>query len=895
MRERIIRSTAVMHFSISSLRVRLMMLVGLALLPVVGLALYTAAGQRRLATHRIHQETLRLARLCAENEERLFDGAHQLLVTLSQVPSVWQLDAASCNALFAKVREQYPIYANLGLLDARGNIVSSALPSGAADNFAHRSYFQRAMESGGFAIGDYQIGQITGKATINVALPLLDPTGRPYAVLFAALELTWLSQMAALADMPPGSSLSLVDQSGTVVARVPDPENWVGKPSGVLNAGRAILQTDKRDGTVTARGADGVEKIYAFAHVGGASAQRPYIVAGIPTATAFREARETLIRQLTALGFIMALALVGAWIASDALILRRAQSIVAATRRLEAGDLSARTGLGSGASELNELARAFDEMAAALEARIAERDRIDAALRKSEAMFRSLFEASPDAVIVQTLEGEVLDVNPMACQLYSASRESLIGRNTSELIPAEELPRLRDTLTHWKEGDMISFEATAAGNGGRLVPVSMLASRIDFKGRDAILVHLRDITERRRVENERKRAQADLERRVEERTRQLAEANAALRETTERFELVMRGTNDGIWDWDLRSNSVYFSPRWKTMLGYDSSEIADDFNEWQKRIHPDDRARAERTIRDYIEGKTAAYSLQHRLLAKDGSWRWILSRGIALRDAEGRPYRIAGSHFDLTERIEAQERLEKLAEDLRRSNEELEQFAYIASHDLQEPLRMVASYTQLLERRYKDKLDAAAQEFIGFAVDGARRMQQFINDLLDYSRVGTRGRPFKPVHLDEALNQALANLQVAITDRKAVITRDPLPVANGDLGQLVRVFQNLIGNALKFCRNHPPAIHLGATRLGDAWEISVRDNGIGIAPEHFERIFVIFQRLHTRQEFGGTGIGLAVCKKIVERHGGSIRVESEVGHGTTFYFTIPAAGGPPAG
>lgn len=245
-------------------------------------------------------------------------------------------------------------------------------------------------------------------------------------------------------------------------------------------------------------------------------------------------------------------------------------------------------------------------------------------------------------------------------------------------------------------------------------------------------------------------------------------------------------------------------------------------------------------------------------------------------------------YSDATEIWRAEQALKARTEELTRSNSELEQFAYVASHDLQEPLRMVASYTQLLARRYKGRLDADADDFIAFAVDGATRMQALINDLLRLSRVGTRGRPFAATDSSAALDSALANLEVAIGESGTCIRRDPLPVVCADQTQLIQVFQNLIGNALKFQRRDvKPEIHVGARRIEGAWEFFVGDNGIGIAPEYFDRIFVIFQRLHGKAEYPGNGIGLSLCKKIVERHGGRVSVESVANEGATFLFTIP--------
>ena len=253
------------------------------------------------------------------------------------------------------------------------------------------------------------------------------------------------------------------------------------------------------------------------------------------------------------------------------------------------------------------------------------------------------------------------------------------------------------------------------------------------------------------------------------------------------------------------------------------------------------------------------------------------------------------TYLDITDRKRAESeladqavKLQHALVELQRSNAELEQFAYVASHDLQEPLRMVASYCQLIQRRYAAKLDKDANEFINFAVEGAKRMQSLINDLLVYSRVGTKGKPMVATDLEQVLADALANLVIAVEESGAEITHDPLPQVNGDGVQLLQLLQNLIGNALKFRGDEPVRIHIGAERQDDRWLISVRDNGIGIEPQYAERIFLIFQRLHTRAEYPGTGIGLSICKKIVERHGGKIWVEPAPTPGSVFKFTLPA-------
>jgi len=245
-------------------------------------------------------------------------------------------------------------------------------------------------------------------------------------------------------------------------------------------------------------------------------------------------------------------------------------------------------------------------------------------------------------------------------------------------------------------------------------------------------------------------------------------------------------------------------------------------------------------------------------------------------------------HQEIDVRRRAEESLRDYSAELARSNTDLQQFAYVASHDLQEPLRAVSSFSQLLARRYQGKLDSDADDFITFIVEGATRMQTLINDLLAFSRIGTRGKPFALVECENVLQAAKENLDVAIAESGATITHDPLPALVADATQLTQLFQNLLGNAIKFRRpGEAPRIHVSSKRQDGGWRLSVQDNGLGIDPQYFDRIFIIFQRLHGRDKYAGTGIGLAICKKIVERHGGRIWVESERGEGSTFYFVIP--------
>jgi signal transduction histidine kinase len=263
--------------------------------------------------------------------------------------------------------------------------------------------------------------------------------------------------------------------------------------------------------------------------------------------------------------------------------------------------------------------------------------------------------------------------------------------------------------------------------------------------------------------------------------------------------------------------------------------------------------------------------------------RWLLQVTVAIGGQIGQLMARRNAEDDVRA---AHDQLEMKARELARSNEELQQFAYVASHDLQEPLRMVSSYTQLLGRRYGDKLDGDAREFMEFIVDGAARMKQLIEDLLAFSRVGTRGHGFEEVASEDALAKALVNLRVAAQASAAIVTHGDMPVVVADGGQLVQIFQNLVGNAIKFHGDAPPRIHVAGEEREQVWVFTVKDNGIGLDTQYSDRIFMMFQRLHNKTEYPGTGIGLAICKKIVDRHGGRIWVESQPGQGCTFGFTL---------
>lgn len=385
---------------------------------------------------------------------------------------------------------------------------------------------------------------------------------------------------------------------------------------------------------------------------------------------------------------------------------------------------------------------------------------------------------------------------------------------------------------------------------------------------------------------------------------QIRSIRRALNQRDELFRLITEKAADMIAVVDTKGRRVYNSPSYERMLGYSPEKLGE--TSAFEQIHPDDREKVKEAAAQAISdgvGQRIEYRMRHR----DGSWRYLESTASTIPSDDGTVDKLVIVNRDITDRKRAEEALEEqkkhleelvgertaeLAnklQELARSNRDLEQFAYVASHDLQEPLRMIASYTQLLAKRYRGKLDSDADEFIGFAVDGATRMQQLIEDLLAYARLTTRGNALTWTESGSSCDAAVKNLQGAVKQTSAVVRVGSLPRVLADPSQMTMLFQNLIGNAIKYHNHRTPEIEIEARLQGKEWLFSVRDNGIGIESQYSERIFLMFQRLHSREDYAGTGIGLAACKKIVERHGGRIWVESQPGEGSTFLFTIPEA------
>jgi len=497
-------------------------------------------------------------------------------------------------------------------------------------------------------------------------------------------------------------------------------------------------------------------------------------------------------------------------------------------------------------------------------------------LKAEQKRLQTILDNLPNLLGVMTPDGILTYANRLALELANLKIEDVINKPFPETYWWAYDPmiqtRLRSAIEQAKRGEIVRYDVDVRVSDEQRVTIDFMISPIYEDGEIVALVPAGvDITARKAVEQERMNLLLSL---ADERTR--------LKSIFENIP----GIVTEMWIEDKKVTSRFTSDYAEKLLGYPMSQWETEADLWQQIMHPDDFERATKDV-------LAAYDRGYGII----DYR-VYDSNKQLHDLEGHMKVIKGSdkrevlltiNMDVTERKNATRELSRYAQELKRSNEELQQFAYVASHDLQEPLRMVTSYMQLLQQRYKEQLDTDAQEFINFAVDGATRMKSLIQDLLIYSRVETAAREFAVINMSDLMQTIKLHLRFLLEESGAELTYDELPKIRADEQQISQLFQNLISNAIKFRAKAAPHVHIGVKRDGLFWQFCVQDNGIGIDPQYYQRIFIIFQRLHNRTKYPGTGIGLAICKKVVERHGGTIWVESKPGGGTTFYFTLPAA------
>jgi PAS domain S-box-containing protein len=505
-----------------------------------------------------------------------------------------------------------------------------------------------------------------------------------------------------------------------------------------------------------------------------------------------------------------------------------------------------------------------------------------------EDALRAVLESVPDAVIAANSRGTILLVNRQTEDLFGYPRAELLGRPVEMLMPE----RFRAAHIRQRDGYFADPRIRPMGanldlwgrrRDGSEFPFEISLSPLRTPAGLFVTTTVRDISLRRQAEGQLRHAEA--------RYRTLVEEIPAVT-----FMAALDDTASAI-------NELYVSPQIESLLGFTQKEWLEDPVLWYRQLHPEDR---DRWHVEFARTCSTAepFDAVYRFVARDSRVVWVHGHAKVVRDKNGNPLFLQGVAFDITERKRAEEALSQLnqtlerrvtealaeadarAEELSRSNEALDRFAYIASHDLREPLRTMMRYMQLLERQHGEALEPTAREYIGKTITGARQMNQLISDLHTHARIGRQGE-FGSVDVGAVVTEACGNLRAALEENQAVVTAEELPTIRGVRSEIVLLFQNLLENAVKFRRDAPPTVHISARRQDNQWLFWLRDNGIGIEPQYLERIFGIGERLHGRR-FPGTGFGLANCRKIVQHHGGLIWAQSHPGEGSTFFFQLPA-------
>jgi PAS domain S-box-containing protein len=493
---------------------------------------------------------------------------------------------------------------------------------------------------------------------------------------------------------------------------------------------------------------------------------------------------------------------------------------------------------------------------------ISGRKQAEDALHRNEEQLRLITDSLPVLISYVDTDERYQFINKTYEAWFTVSREKAPGIHIRDLLGEQVYTRIKPHITAALQGRQVSFETQLTYDRVGLRTVNATYTPHIEKGTvKGFYVLVLDITEEKKVQQ-----------------------RLALSE--ERFRLVSKATNDVIWDWDLVNNSIWWNEGLRVLFGYKPEEVEPGPESWFNRIHPDDMQRIVADVGRVIDTGGEQWSDEYRFRKADGSYAFVLDRGYILHDTQGKSVRMIGSMVDITYMKEAQEALEQQAQELKQSNADLEQFAYISSHDLQEPLNTASSFAKLLARKYQSQLGTEGMEFIDFIVGATGRMKLLIRSLLDYSKINASGKMLEPTDMASAVLQAQQNLKDAVMQNEALIRVGPMPLVQAIPFQMVQLFQHLIGNAIKFRSTQPPVIDIDMKEGENHYLFTVADNGIGMDMKYAGKIFQVFQRLHSRDEYEGAGMGLATCKRIVERHRGLIWVESKAGQGSVFYFTI---------
>ncbi len=867
----------------SGLRGRVALVVMLAISPLFGLAVYSGVQQRQEAAARVHEEALRLAQLAAAQQAEAVRDTRQLLAGLAALPEVRAGDLAACAKILQRMRLQNERYLNLGIAAPDGRLVCSAVPPKGPVNIADRPYFKRALARYDFASGDYQVGRVTGQISLNFAYPVVDETGQVRAVVFAALDLDWLSRLATNAGLPAGAVVSVVDLHGTILARYPNPSKWISRSDPDAARLRAIREQGGH-GWAQGVGADGRERLFAFTPLTGEGGLRNvFVCVEIPAKAAYAGADWVFWRNLAWLGIVVLLALLDTSVVANKFILRPVRAMAAAATRLTQGDLAARAGAQRSPGELGELQEVFDEMAASVQ-------QSTLRLREAETKYRTLVERLPAITYVAA---------PGAggrWQYISPQVETILG-----FTPAEWLadPGLWLRQIHPEDRDRVIAEETRCLQANE--PFSCEYRLLPRQGEP---VWVRDQAVALRDEHGRVNALSGIIHDIN----QLKCMEEVLRESEERFRCLSSSSPMGILLTDVDGGCVYANPRLRDTLGLSLAQALGEG--WQLAIHPEDR-RGVRRRWAVCARRGREFSREFRVGPRQGTTRWVHIRTSVMVTDRGERIGHVGTVEDITKRKAAEDalretnrQLEQMVTELRQTQQQvvqqerlraLGQLASGVAHDFNNALAKIIGFTDLLMSSpskltdpvkltgYLDRINIAAHD----ATNVVKRLREFYRKRDDTE-------VFQPLDLNVVVQQA-----VGLTEPKwrqqaqangVTVTMHTeggaLPPVAGNEADLREALTNLIFNAVDaiVSTQRDGAITLRTGMEAGRVMLRISDTGGGMTEEVRRHCFEPF---YSTKGERGTGLGLATVYGIVQRHGGQIHVESAWGQGTTFVLSLP--------
>ncbi len=856
-------------FQASSLRFRLILLVLIAIIPALVLILYDAWENRGSQTQEIERNVQGLARFFAGEQQRIVDSTRQLLVALAQLPEVGRRDGRACSALFAKLQTQYSAYLNFGAVDPDGTLFCSAIPIRNNINLAERAYFRRVLETREFAVGDYQVGLVTGRPTLNFGYPVLDDKKNIQAVVFAALDLKWLSERIVALDPPKGSSFTFLDEKGTILVRHPEPEKWIGQSVAETQLFKAV--TARHDGAIEAVGFDGLKRLYAFATLKERTQTGSlYVAVGIPRGPAVQQVNRAMFRDLGWLGLVAALALVASRLIGDRFIVDYVDQRISAEERLGA----------------------------------------------SEEKFRALAETASDAIISADSNGDVTYFNKRAERIFGYAAAEVIGQSLAILMPEKFQAAHQQGLKRFLstgEARLIgkSVELTGKRKDGAEFPLELSLANWRAGGEVFFTAIIRDITERKEAEKQLRQQQR--------RVASLHEINLAitssleletvLRLLLEKIDFLLPTAAATVWLFNDQTGELepiasrnIDEEKWKAGYrlykgtpgrGLGKSTLESKGPLVVKNVATDPRT----GNRDLLRETGLVSYLGIPLVAREEVLGVIgLFTGedhefgvveIELATALAGQAALAIYHSRLYEQTKRQ------AIALAEANSVQADFTAMIVHDLRSPLAAVMSAAEMIEDGILGAVTPEQKRWLGKIQQQAEKVVDLVSDYLVVSKIeaGYLKLSTEPVNLNSMIRGAVENYTPLARGKKITLCAQVDPAiaeVQADALRLEQVFSNLLGNAIKFT-GEGGTIEVGASRQDGAIKVWVKDNGAGIPAAEIADLFQKYQQTTSGKISNrkGTGLGLLICKMIVEGHGGKIWAESEEGKGTTFFFTLP--------